>query len=259
MMVLLYHLKSYMAEEVDNEVVISFKKKRYSQGGNMLSYLYDRYKPCLVDTVPLISRDFKVIGKAMGVKKAYGYLCKGSSDRCPVLSSYPLEDTDYIAITKENLSSIIAYYGISVSMDNTGLFSDIPELIDGHPEYVPLVSNCLPVFLFDVNSKFCDMGIFESKSGKQIHLVNKFNASSELVKTLLDKYSVYFGYEAKELIDVCMGLIDYFSKHAKSGVQGVTFEGLREYCDDKELNNSYVSALIRCKDYISSSYKQIYA
>lgn len=243
-----------------NDFTISSVCKRYSQGSNMLEALLNKYNSTNYDVnVPMLDRDNKVVGVCKGLKNAYGYLCKGISDRSAVLTCYPLKDTKYIAITKENLYSVISYYGVTRSMDNSGMFLDILEIIDGHPDYKNLVSNCVPIFLFDINSRFCDIGVVKNKIGKDIKLVNKFDIfSSELVKKLIDSSSIYFSYEAKELMSSCMELLKLYKKEFGDSFEGLTFEGIRKDLNNAEVNKNYLNALSRCKDYISSIYKQMY-
>lgn len=242
----------------NGEIVLQGKAKRYSEGSDMLSVLYNKYSIEYNDNVPMIDRDFNVVKIGKGLKGAYGYMCKGNTDRSVILTSYPIVDTKYIAITEDNLYDITAYYGVTQSMDNAGMFSGIKEIISGHPDYMNLVSNCVPIFLFDINSKFCDMGILTTKSGKEVRLTNKFDiSSSDIVKQLLDKSSVYFSYEAKELMGICKGFIDYFIENCGEDMTGKTFDEIRKEANNDNLNREYLNALSRCKDYVSSLYRQI--
>ena len=52
-------------------------------------------------------------------------------------------------------------------MDNAGMFLGIEEIIDGHPDFKNLVSNCVPLFLFDVNSRFASKELTKGISGKK--------------------------------------------------------------------------------------------
>lgn len=242
--------------EIDGKVVAQGKMKRYSQGSNMLEALY-KESPLVnyVDNVPIIDKGLNVVGIGKGIKSAYGYLCKGDIDRNAVLTSYPIKGTNYIAITDENLMRIISYYGVTQSMDNSGLFSGIDEIIDGHPDYMQLVSNCVPIFLFDINSRFCDLGVVKNKSGKDIRLKNRFDINnSDIVKKLIDKSSVYFSYEAKELMDVCK---KYLNRVEDVDLTKCTFEGIRNKVNDEDLNRAYFNTLSRCKDFISSLYRNM--
>lgn len=245
--------------EVDGKVVVEDKGKRYSSGSNMLEALYNKYDfTAYEDNVPEIDRDFKVVGVCKGISGAYGYLCKGSIDRSAILTCYPIKDTKYIAITDENLLEIVAYYGVTQSMDNAGMFLGIDEIIDGHPDYKNLVSNCVPIFLFDINSRFCDLGTITNKKGQTVRLKNRFDVtSSEIVKKLLDESSVYFSYETKELMAVCKGFLDYFVENFGEDMTGKTFEEIRKEADNDSLNKTYLSTLSRCKDFISSLYRQM--
>ena len=243
--------------DVEGEITLSGKEKRYSSGSNMLDALYKKYPSDeYTDNIPMLNRSNKVVGKTVGLRDALGYLCKGANDRSAILTSFPLEDTKYIAITEGNLKDIIAYYGVSQAMDNAGMFMGIDEIIDGHPEYSNLVSNCVSLFLFDINSKFCDLGTISGGSGKEYRLVNKLDvSSSEIVKKLLDESAVYFSYETKELMEVCKGFLDYFTENCGEDMTGKTFEEIRKEANNDNLNRVYLNNLSRCKDYVSSIYR----
>ena len=244
----------------DGGTIISIgKTKRYSAGSNMLEALYKKYPmSSYIDNVPMIDRSLSYVKPGKGVKSAFGYMCKGVTDRSVILHSYPLVDTDYIAITKDNIYEIIAYYGVSVSMDNAGMFLGIEEIIDGHPDFKNLVSNCVPLFLFDVNSRFADSGTIETKTGKSHRLVNRLDIiTSSIVNKLIDDCSVYFSFEAKELMEVCQGLLKFFNDNCGDSMVGKSFEEIRKDCDNPDLNRTYINALSRCKDYVSSLYRQM--
>jgi len=242
----------------DEEYVLSDKAKRYSEGGDMLEKLYSVYgsEERYNAKVPTLDRGMtKIVGASKGIKGAYGYLCKGRVDRNAFLSCYPVENTKYIAITEENLHKVIAYYGVSQSMDGSGLFSGISDILDGHPDYHSLVGNCIPVFLFDIDSRFKDIGTVKY-NGVSYKLNNCFDiASSALVERLLDEGSVYFSYEAKELLQICKGFIDYFKENCGEDMTGKTFEEIRREANNEDLNRAYLNALKNCKEYISSEYR----
>ena len=140
-------------------------------------------------------------------------------------------------------------------MDGSGLFSGISDILDGHPDYPSLVGNCIPVFLFDIDSRFKDIGTVEYK-GVSYKLNNCFDiASSALVERLLDEGSVYFSYEAKELLQICKGFIDYFKENCGEDMTGKTFEEIRREANNEDLNRAYLNALKNCKEYISSEYR----
>lgn len=234
------------AEVENGNVVVSEEKKRYSDGGQMLRYLCSKAPETNCNVVSL-SRGLEVLGACRGVKGALGYVCRGNTDRAAIISSYPLEGTDYFAITEDNILEVIAYYGIAKSMLYFGYSDNIPELISGHPEYLNLVYNCLPVFLFDPDTLLCDVGPVKGKM-----LKNKLAVGTPVVDRLFAEGEVYFGYEAKELIDVCKGYMEYMSEGS-----GKTFDAMRKEADNAELNKLYIRKLNKCKDYISSLYRQM--
>ena len=255
------------AVEVDGEIQYSTYKKRYSKGEDMLSSLMRNYSSSTYQfNVPMLDSECGIVGITKGVRGAYGYLCKRDIDRGVILYNYPVENSKYIAITEENLLSIIAYFGVSQAMDGIGLFLSIDEIIDGHSEFDNLVGNCIPIFLFDVANNFADLGERTNKSGKVFHLDNKFSLESKLVGRLLDTYSVYFSYESKELMDICKKMLEYYDLNADESRVGYTFADIIKECcnisnykqDGNDFGKFYSSALVRCKDFVGSLYRRMY-
>lgn len=237
----------------DNGILKETKKRRYSEGSDMFNILLKKYSADGIENkVPMVDDNMNVVGVCKGNPNAYGYLCKCSGKEI-VVSTLPIENSEYIAITDENIDKIIAYYGVVVAMKGSGWSSEVKDIVDGHPDYNNLVGNCLPLFLFDISSKFCDMGILKNKSGKEVHIKNKFDMSSSLVEKLFDTYSIYFSYEAKELVNVCKGFVEYIN--TIENIKGITFEQLRKEVNDDELNKKYLNSLYRCKEFVSSLYR----
>ena len=148
-----------------------------------------------------------------------------------------------IPITSGNLRSVVIYYSIVHALSGGGMSSDVKELMDGSLDYDNLFYNCLPLFLFDTSS------LFRSYPG----IENPFDVeNSDLIKGLIEEGEVYFSYEAKDLLSVCKGFLDYLGKDC----DGMTFEQVRKEANHSELNNAYLSALINIKDYIRSLYKK---
>lgn len=221
------------AEEVDGKFTLVGREKRYSRGGYMFDSLV-AYK----------------LGSEGEGKQGTGYLCKGIKDRTAYLSSLPVEGTKYVPITKKNLNKIVSYFGVSQAMVNSGISGDITDIIDGHPDFKVLVSNCIPLFLFDVNSKFCQV------SDSRKNLYDLFD--SDFVKNLLDRGSVYFSFESKEFVSVCKNILTYYNlKHGEDSRVGKSFNDMRVACENEDLNKAYFNSLSRCKEFISSLYKKM--
>ena len=136
------------------------------------------------------------------------------------------------------------------AMVNSGISSDITDIIDGHPDFKVLVNNCIPLFLFDVNSKFCQV----SDSRK-----NPYDLfESNFVKNLLDRGSVYFSFESKEFVSVCKNILTCYNlKHGEESKVGKSFNDMRVACENEDLNKAYFNSLSRCKEFISSLYKKM--
>lgn len=229
--------------------MVESTNKRYSIGGNMWDKLCKDSESRLDCMVKSVKHDMSLSDEEVtGSSLAMGYICKEPSSRVPVLSTLPISGTVYVPIVKDNIDSVIAYYGVVASLRNAGLPCDIPEFLSGHFEYDMLVANCVPVFLFDIESKFC-------KYSDEIE--NQFDVEgSDFVNKLLDRSSQYYGYETKELVEVCKGFLDYIHNNGESMI-GRTFEEIRSEADNSELNKTYISALSRCLDYIGTQYRRM--
>lgn len=171
-------------------------------------------------------------------ERAIGYLC----DRYGEVWISSSESESCIPITKSNITRIVAFYGVYVSKRFYGFSGTIPCIVDGSERFMELFYNCFPLFLYDVNSKFVGGGGFD--------ILN-----SKFVESVLEKGQLYFGYEAKELLDVCRC---YFDK-AGIGVYecGLGFSDVRKNKNDVDLDNQYMSALRNLKDYICTLYRKI--
>ena len=219
------------AEEVDGKFTLVGREKRYSRGGDMFGSLAG-YK----------------LGSSE--EKGIGYLCKGIKDRTAYLSTLPVDEANCVPITKKNLNKVASYFGVSQAMVNSGVSGDITDIIDGHPDFKVLVNNCIPLFLFDVNSEFCQV----SNSIK-----NPYDLfESDFVKNLLDRGSVYFSFESKEFVSVCKNILTCYNlKHGEESKVGKSFNDMRVACENEDLNKAYFNSLSRCKEFISSLYKKM--
>ena len=219
------------AEEVDGKFAFVGREKRYSRGGDMFDSLAG-YK----------------LGSSE--EKGIGYLCKGIKDRTAYLSTLPVDGANCVPITKKNLNKVVSYFGVSQAMVNSGVSGDITDIIDGHPDFKVLVNNCIPLFLFDVNSEFCQV----SNSIK-----NPYDLfESDFVKNLIDRGSVYFSFESKEFVSVCKNILTCYNlKHGEESKVGKSFNDMRVACENEDLNKAYFNSLSRCKEFISSLYKKM--
>lgn len=188
-------------------------------------------------SVPMINelKEFKNPKGAV----VFGYMCYNHYGDIWLSSS---ESDSCIAITKYNLKKVVAFYGVYVSGNFYGLSGDINCMIDGNDSFNELFYNCFPLFLYDVNSKFTGGGQFDS-------------LSSKLVSNILEKGQLYFGYEAKDLLSICKGFLDYLN--ITESLSGKTFEEVRKEASYEELNSQYMSALRNLKDYVCTLYRKI--
>lgn len=165
--------------------------------------------------------------------KIYGYLCYNPLSSTGMWLSSKSECDTSIPITKSNIESIIVYYGVSRSMANFGMFTGVNDIMTGSTGYSELLYNCLPIFLYDTNSRMCGNSIPES-----------------ILNSMFDVGEVYFGYEAKELISVCKSTADDLPQDASIS-ETLTNSG------NDELVSYYMSALSNLKDYASMLYRKM--
>ena len=223
--------------------------KRYSRSERSLleeiKHLGELGKPVVK---PTVTEKIVPTGETVEVLEGSGYLCmKGYS---MLLSTLPVQGYDCYPINSKNLSDVIIYYSVSTSLRRFGLSSDIKEVLTGHKNYFELLYNCLPLFLFDCNSLFCDVTV-EDKTYK-----SRYDYSLEWVSTLLEKGELYFSPEAKEIVYTCKGFMDYL-KSQEEPISGKCFEQIRHEMNNEDLNKAYLDGLTNLYDYVSSCYRKM--
>lgn len=181
-----------------------------------------------------------------GYQDALGYM---NLNGTVTLSTLPEEGKTSIAITEDNIKDIIAYFGVTVSRETQyGYQDDLPCLMDGMSDYDELLYNCLPLFLFDYQSGFKDMGI-EKHNGKDYRFKNNFSLeNSDVVDSLLDVGLPYFSYEAKEVFNLCKDFIEFMNE--KGNYKNLSFQELRACSDDTDINKMYEDRLLKLKETI---------
>ena len=189
----------------------------------------------------------------MGCREALGYL---NINGKVSLSTLPKEGKKNIAITKDNLKDVVAYFGVTVAREQDwGYTSDIPCLIDGRVGYDELLYNCFPLFLFDYNVEFMNFGEIELSDGEKLEVNNKFDVpESDVVESILDIGTPYFSFEAKELFNICKEYIEYSKENI--GVMGKSFKQLREMSDNADFNNLYETKLANLREYVNNLSKK---
>lgn len=226
--------------------------KRYSKSSQyMLNRITERSVE-LVDDVPVIDGSGKVVGVGKGLSDALGYLNINGSIS---LSTLPEVDKQNIAITRDNIKDIIAYYGVTVAREvEWGYSNDIHCLMDGRVGYEELLYNCLPLFLFDYNTILKAYGSF-NVDGNEYTVQNRLDVlNSSVIAELLDIGVPYFTFEAKELFNICKDFIEFTKE--KEGIDDKSFQELRERSDNSDLNNLYEVRLSNLKELINGMSKK---
>lgn len=151
------------------------------------------------------------------------------------------ERLNSVLITDKNFKEAVVIYSVWWSLKYCGFSTGIKELLTGSQDFEELYYNCLPLFLFNTESYF---------SGEN----NIFDVTtSEFIKNELESAEVHFSYEAKELMSVCKGFLDFCGEDAK----GKTFETIRAESVHDGLNNAYLLAINKLKEYICSMYRRM--
>lgn len=232
----------------DDKLVLNSKVHRFSKGSNMLENLYKDYSD-FPDIVPLVDREGNPVGETEGDKNAFGYGCKAFLDRNLILSDYPIENTKYFKITKDNLIDVIGYFGISTALVNAGGIFNVNDLITGHVEYKNFVYNCVPLFLYDVNSLF--RGLNTEIEGIALR------KGSKLLEGLIESSSVYYSFESKELVGVVEDIKREYSEKISKDFGNKTINELREELNNPELSKKYFDNILRCQRFIMNLYDSI--
>lgn len=224
------------------------EEKRYSRSSlPMLNKISDN-SPVLEDEVFTQSM-LHLSEKGKGFKEALGYL---NINGTISLSTLPEAGKQNIAITKDNIKDIIAYFGVTSSRElEWGYSTDIQCLVDGAQGYDELLYNCLPLFLFDYN---VDLINVKDEEGNLVAKNRLDVLSSEVIKDLLDVGSPYFSFEAKELFNLCKDYIEYMNK--EMNLEGLSFKELRQMSENSDFNRVYESKLSSLKDFINKLSKK---
>lgn len=222
---------------------------RYSRSErSLLDYILNKEKDLEYCTLPCINREGEYTGEEISVRQGLGYLNVQGYDL--LLSTLPVQGYKSIAFSKDSLKDVIIYYGVATSLRRFGFPSDIKEIMTGHKAYKELLYNCFPLFLFDCGSKFST-----HKIGNFVYK-NKYAYDLEWVSNILEKGELYFSPEAKEVVYICKGYMDYL-KSQKEDIEDKTFEQIRHESNNEELNKTYLNDLLNLYDYISSVYRKM--
>lgn len=246
---------------LEEDKKVSLSNKRYSRSSKSLrNFILDKCKVFhngganifkgieRVETKGVLNDVIQEDSKVLGLEGALGYLNFDIANHCWLTTLPDLSAKTYYPIYKGNLNEVIVFYGVVKSLAEFGMPTDIHKIITGNTEYMKLLSNCLIIFLFDINSKF------STYKG----IPNAFDIiSSELVSHLLEKSEVYFSFEAKELLDICKGFLEYLKHEGIEDTTGMTFEAIRKSTENSDLDSAYLTALKNLKDYVRALYKEV--
>lgn len=214
----------------DNKLIPITKKLRYSRSTEFM----------VLDIKNSVNPKDKVLGFLH--RPMYGNLDYSVS----YLPYIPTDKSkESIPITESNFRDIVVFYAVEQSLSSGGISSGIKTIINGTATYEQLFYNCLPLFLFSTNTCFNYSGLD----------TDVFNVSKEgsFIQKFLEDGELHFSFEAKQLLTVCKGFLDYLGEDCKD----LTFEDVRKESDCADLNRAYTSALVDIKDYIRCLYKKI--
>ena len=251
-----YILEDGSMEEKGKPISYTFSNESF------LGILKSKYKDLMTDKVlgenenGVIEGNLEVLVK--GNKNALGYLNYG--DKVFLTSNpYVYHDGNVkcIPITRSNLLEIVAYYGVLKSRQCCSVSSSINFLVEGNPKYKEVVFNCLPLFLFDVDSRFRDYGTVKF-NGEVVRMQNYFNPlKSDILKPVLEKAELNYTFEAKEVYYKCISCLDYVVEKQPEFLVGSSFNELRKGINDTQIVEGYMAKLDDLKHYINSISKEI--
>lgn len=195
-------------------------------------------------------RNSKELVKTSSLKECiYGYLI--FDDKFNLFVNSSSEDSkECIEINESNFKLAVTYFGVVRSLDRFGFSKNIKKFITGNNLFEELFYNCLPLFLFDVNNICSDYN-----GSTNINPLNVIE--NESILKLLEDGEVYYSFEAKQLLDICKGFLEFLKGIDKNEVKGKTFEDIRQEADNNNLNKQYLNALTNLKDYVSSLYRKL--
>lgn len=233
----------------------SMGTRRFSESSrDMLESIIENAKVGAKSKAPVLSENGEIVYGEASVN-SLGYLQYDRYSNLYISNLLALGKNN-IVITEENLKDIIIYFAVSKSLEGFGLARNIKEVITGHSSYEELLYNCLPLFLFDIGNVCKDYGKLLVEGG-EVQISNAFDIKSELISNMLERGEVFYSFEAKQLLEICKGFLDFLEKEVGSTVKGKTFEEVRAEANHTELNNQYMIALNNLKDYVSTLYRKV--
>lgn len=143
-------------------------------------------------------------------------------------------------VSEANLKDAVVCFSAWHAMRYGGFSQNITSPMSGSINYDELFFNCLPFFLFSPYSNF-----------KKNSILDPFN--SEMIKSLLEQGEVYFSYEAKELVTICKGFVEFLGDNA----QGKSFNQIRSEINHSGLNDAYRNALDNLMGQICIMYRKM--
>ena len=232
--------------------------KRYSKSDiDMLTCVKSR-APKSGDKVVALGKGRFVLTD--GVEDALGYLWL---DRYGVVRvvSYPVVfdpevGSTCIPICRSNFIECVVYYGVSKSLERFGMARGITDVMTGHENFMELYYNCLPLFLFDTDNLCRDGGVVRLGL-EDYRLANRLSISNKFIAEELENGEVQFSFEAKQVLDICKGFLEYVEKLPDHVFTGKSFEDIRKEADNEELNKQYLFAINGIKDFIVGLYRKM--
>lgn len=233
----------------DGSFLKTGKRKRYTRSSQPLLDELGSTKGTMVELPKETLNEGLTNEKVVNVKDVLGYLNTNTSYGS-WLSSFPAGGKgESIPITRENLNDVILYYSVSTALKTFGINETISLPLTGDNGYKKLLYNCIPLFLFSVNSRF---------RGYKGEKESSFDLErSDLVESLLKAGEVYYSFEAKELVDLCKGYSEFLVKNCGENISCKCFNDLRLEADYAEFNSLYLSKVRNLCDYVKGLYKEM--
>lgn len=159
------------------------------------------------------------------------------------IEGLPRHGAKNIPILEENLRDIIVYFGLSQTLErpqDNGL--GLPRVLTGKPEYVKVLANCFPIFLYGPGSNRVDHGTL-NEGGERLRLRNELYIEHTLLYSLATELQPYMDFEASNFYNEMVAL------------ESEEMKTIKDYLiEDPEFEEGYLKMYDRLANHIRKSY-----
>lgn len=236
------HYKQVEVSKLDGTDI----KLYYSEDARELDHIQLKYAEMEEDLESVLVPSLDANGK-VGIKtpistggRALGFL---SVNGVESIEGLPRHGAKNIPILEENLRDIIVYFGLSQTLErpqDNGL--GLPRVLTGKPEYVKVLANCFPIFLYGPGSNRVDHGTL-NEGGERLRLRNELYIEHTLLYSLATELQPYMDFEASNFYNEMVAL------------ESEEMKTIKDYLiEDPEFEEGYLKMYDRLANHIRKSY-----